>query len=257
MAEHSEYLGFLRYSGKPLEKGYMGTRQSAEALLGLDEALRYFVNKQDKELANFDYDIPVRVKKGSWEALIPQDIAAYIRPALAIILTSYGSAAAAKMAQNDFKDASLTAVFKKAVQAIQWVIKIGKHLGTLTKQKFENLEWKDGNQLIGILNEKGERLFVPAIFLEFYEQMPVHLLKKIASIVSKDIKLEIVVRDDNKDKSESLEQTHKSIFCPDNSDELFPELKHGQEVELEGTVTRGNENTNNIGFQYKGHILTC
>jgi hypothetical protein len=38
---------------------------------------------------------------------------------------------------------------------------------------------------------------------------------------------------------------------------LFPELEHGQPVELEGSTTRGNENSNNIGFRYKDHILTC
>ena len=38
---------------------------------------------------------------------------------------------------------------------------------------------------------------------------------------------------------------------------VFPELKHDAYVELEGYVTRGNENTNTIGFQYMDHILTC
>ena len=257
MTETVEYIGFLRYSGKSLEKGYLGARQSAEALIGLDEALRYFVNEQDKELAKFDYDIPVRIRKGTWEAWIPQDIGVYLKPAATIIATAYLASAASKMAQNDFKNASLTALFKRAMQVIQWIIKIGKHLGTLTKRKFEDIEWRDGNRLIGILNENGERLFVPAAFLKFYEQMPIHLLKKIASIVSEEIKLEIAVYDDNEDKIESLGQPHKHIFCPDTTDVLFPELKHGQEVKLEGTVTRGNENTNNIGFQYQGHILTC
>ncbi len=257
MTEPHEYIGFLRYSGKPIEKGYLGARQSAEALIGLDEALRYFVNQQDKELAKFDYDIPVRVRKGTWEALIPQDIAVYIKPALTIIATTYLASAASKMAQNDFKDASLTAIFKKAMQGIQWIIKIGKHLGTLKKRKFEKLEWRDGNQLIGILNGNGERLFVPAIFLGFYEGMPVHLLEKIALIISEDIKLEIVVHENNKDEVESLEICHKGIFCPDIEKLLFPELEHGKEVKLTGLVTRGNENTNTIGFQYQGHILTC
>ena len=38
---------------------------------------------------------------------------------------------------------------------------------------------------------------------------------------------------------------------------LFPDLIHGQYIELEGHVTRGNENANTIGFEYKNHILTC
>ncbi len=38
---------------------------------------------------------------------------------------------------------------------------------------------------------------------------------------------------------------------------LFPELIHDLFVELEGHITRGNENSNTIGFMYEGHILTC
>ena len=37
---------------------------------------------------------------------------------------------------------------------------------------------------------------------------------------------------------------------------MFPELAHGDYVELEGDITRGNENSNNLGFRYDGHILT-
>jgi hypothetical protein len=38
---------------------------------------------------------------------------------------------------------------------------------------------------------------------------------------------------------------------------LFLELVHNQYVELDGHVSRANENTNTIGFVYKGHVLTC
>jgi hypothetical protein len=38
---------------------------------------------------------------------------------------------------------------------------------------------------------------------------------------------------------------------------LFPELKHGMNVVLDGEVTRGNETTNSIGFRYNDHILTA
>jgi len=43
----------------------------------------------------------------------------------------------------------------------------------------------------------------------------------------------------------------------DGAEILFPEFQHGQRISLEGVVTRGNEMTNTIGFQYSGHILTC
>jgi hypothetical protein len=257
MENSCEYIGMIRYEGEPLKQGYLDARKSAEALLGFDESLRYFISKQDSELSKVDYEIPVQIRKGSWEALIPHDIAVYIKPAVAIITTAYLASAAKKIAENDFRNASISALFKKSMQAIQFMIKIGKHQGSLLKRKFDNLRWRNGNREIGIPNEKGEYLFVPKIFLDYYEQIPSNILRKLASIVTKDIKLDVVVHQDNKDEIESLELSHKNIFCPDVVELLFPELKHGETVKLSGLVTRGNENTNSVGFQYKGHILTC
>jgi hypothetical protein len=255
MTESPEYIGFIRYKGQPLEQGYLDARKSAEALLGFDESLRYFIGKQDSELSKVDYEIPVRIRKGTWEALIPQDIASYIKPAIAIITTAYLAGAANKMAENDFENVSLVLLFKKSIQAIQWVLKIGKHLGSLSKRTFEKIQWR-GTE-IGIPNENGEYLYVPKLFLDFFEKIPVHFLKKLASLITNDIKLEVGVGQDNKDEVESLDLVHKRIFCPDVEELLFPELEHGKEVKLTGLVTRGNENTNSIGFQYRDHILTC
>jgi len=78
MADPVEYIGFIRYEGKPLEQGYFDTRKSAKVLLGFDRALRFFVAQQDAELAKSDYPIPVRIRGGSWEALIPHSIAHWI-----------------------------------------------------------------------------------------------------------------------------------------------------------------------------------
>ena len=257
MAKSPEYIGLIRYKGKPLETGYLDARKSAEALIGFDEALRYFVGKQDIELSKIDYEIPVRIRKGSWEALIPYDIQSWILTALGAGLTVYVVTAATTMAQNDFKNVSIVSLFKKSMQAMQWILRIGKHLGSLSKRVFEKVQWRDGNRLIGIPNEKEEYLFVPKLFLDLYEKIPVNILKKLTSIVTENIKLEVVVHEDNKDEVESLELLHKSIFCPDVGELLFPELKHGEAVTLSGPVTRGNENTNSIGFLYQGHILTC
>ena len=38
-----KYIGYLKYSGKSVEDGLMDARKSAEALLGFDEVLRYFI----------------------------------------------------------------------------------------------------------------------------------------------------------------------------------------------------------------------
>jgi hypothetical protein len=38
---------------------------------------------------------------------------------------------------------------------------------------------------------------------------------------------------------------------------ILPELQNGQYVTLSGYVSRGNQNTGTIGFQYNGHTVTC
>lgn len=45
------YLGYLKYDGDAVEEGVMDARLSAEALLGFDEAFRYFVKKRETILA--------------------------------------------------------------------------------------------------------------------------------------------------------------------------------------------------------------
>lgn len=261
MKETPEYIGLIRYKGKPLKDGYFDARKSAQALLGFDEALRFFVGKQDSELSKIDYEIPVRIRKGTWEALIPQDIATYIKPVLILIATAYAASAAGKMAQNDFKNVGFVSLFKKAIQAMQWVLKIGKHLGSLTKQSlkqsYEKMKFRKNNTEIGIQNNDGEYLYVPKMFLDYIEHMPANILDKLASLVTEKIELEVVVYDEKKDVSESLGMTHKNIFCPEVEELILPELKHGEEVKLKGHVTRGNEPQNSIGLFYKDHILTC
>ncbi len=252
------YIGFIRYKGKPVKDGYLDARKSAQALIGFDEALRFFVGKQDSSLSKIDYEIPVRIRKGSWEAIIPHDIASWMLTAAGLALTTYFTTAAKKMAENDFENASITSMFKRAIEAMQWIVKIGIHLGTLTKRSFENLKFRDGNKLIGIPNKNGKYLYVPKLYLDFYETLPPNILKKIASVVSDNITLEVgVSSEDKKDKVVSLGICNKKIFCPDNDDVLFSELQHDDKINLTGFVTRGNENANSIGFQYKDHILTC
>ena len=79
MPQEEEYLGFFKYDGQSVAEGYLDARKSAEALLGVDEAVRYFVAKQIPGLRNADYELPVRIQKGSWEALIPHDLPSWLQ----------------------------------------------------------------------------------------------------------------------------------------------------------------------------------
>lgn len=254
---NTEYLGYLKYEGNRVSDGYLDARKSAEALLGFDEALRYFVGKQSKALADVDFEIPVRVEKGSWVALIPQSIGGWVLTAFGAATTAYVVTAATKMADHDFKEIGIQDMFRKALMGMQWLIRIGKHLGSLSRKTFQNVQWRNGNEEIGIPNNAGEYLFIPKEFFDLYVNAPQSLLAKVTRIVIQERTMVIALCQDDGDVKEEVSVANRSIFCQDNDDLLFPELIHGMDVSLEGLVTRGNENSNTIGFQHNDHILTC
>lgn len=247
MEQEEGQLGYVKYSGELVKDGYLDARKSAQALLGVDEAIRFFVFQQAPELRTTDFEFPVKVKKGSWEIVIGG------------ILLAYGVKAAQKMAENDFKDIGLKHVFKKALSAIQWMIRIGKHMGDLTIKKFERVKFKDNNTLIGIRNSQGEFLYVPKEFLDFYASASPNLLKKISEVVEEERTLSVGIYDGNAVIEETVTRRHRQIFTNEVEEPgeiLFPELEHGQIVIIEGELTRGNEMSNTVGIGYQGHILT-
>lgn len=251
------FIGSVRYVGPATREGYLDARTAAQALVGIDEAVRYFASAQASSLSGVEYELPVLVRKGSWEALIPTDVASWVRTVLAAGATAYVVTAAQKVASNDFEEASLQVIFTKALEAIQWAIRLGKHVGSLSRRVFERVEWRNGNREIGIPNGAGDVLYVPYEYFQLYEKMPVALLSKITQVVEEERSLEVVVRKDGAEVTERVTTTHKTIFCPSADEVLFPELVHGMIFDEEGFVTRGNENANSVGFQYQGHILTC
>jgi len=267
MKNEEKYIGYLRYYGESsVKEGLLDMRKSAEALVGFDEILRHFLIKEDPSLLGTEFEIPVRIRKGSWEAVIPEIIDKLLSPS-GIVATA-GSAyllATAKKAADDglfqtgvAKD--IKATFRAAIKSAQWVIKIGSHMGTLTKKKFENAKIDQQNQEIQIPNERGEFLSVAKKYLDLYSECPEGLFSRNAGVIENERNLEIGVYEDGKEKKVSITEREKSIFYRKGEEEdtgLFPELKHGQGVELEGGITRGNEKRNTLGFEYRDHILTC
>jgi hypothetical protein len=197
------------------------------------------------------------VRKGSVEISLPNEIGPYVAAALASGVATYMATAAKKMAENDFAGVGIRDVFRKALQGIQWAIRIGKHVGSVARRTFEGVRWRNGNQEVGIPGADGEMLYVPKEFLDLYEKMPAGLLMKITSVVTEERELQVVVYRAQGEETESVTIDTKPIFCPSASDVLFPELEHDAIFDEEGLVTRGNENANSLGFMYEGHILTC
>jgi len=63
----NNYLAYFKYSGEKTREGYMDAKKSAEALLGIDEVLRFLIYKKAPELSEIKFDIPIKIQKGSWE----------------------------------------------------------------------------------------------------------------------------------------------------------------------------------------------
>lgn len=251
-------IGYIKYSGESLTDGIMDARQQALALLGIDSALRFYINKQSPELQKFNYEIPIKIQKGSWEALIPASAADWVITTACALGFAYTKKAIEKMAENDFGDVGFKGVIKKAINCLKWFARIAIHIGDTTTKKFSNVKFADNNSKIGIMNSSGEYLFVPKYILDMYVNSNPSLLEQLAGNISDTKELIIGTIEDNEKDEVKISNSNKSIFCKEDVEEvLFPELKHGDMVTLEGEVTRENKTTNNMGFKYLNHILTA
>jgi hypothetical protein len=259
--ENEEYIGYIQYCGKLVDNGLLDARKSAQALLGFDEAIRFFVGCQNPEFKEIDFELPVRIRQGSWEALIP-DVIFWLKAAagtaLTGALTAYSIKAAQKMAENDFSNVGLKTIIIKSIESIQWVIRIGKHLGTLSIKKFKGVKFRNENSEIGLPNAEGEYLWVPKAYLDLFVKSPKSLLERVTDLVEDERVLIIGLFKKGKEINERVTLPYKCIFASkDEDDMLFPELKHGMKVTLEGEVAKGNKSSNSIGFIYEGYTLTA
>lgn len=253
-------FAYIKYEGKSVKEGFLDARKSGEALVGIDDLLRYFLTQEDPEIKAYEFEIPVRIRKGSWETIFQEDInGLLIKGLFTWAAANYAKEALGEMAKNDFKGKGFKPLFKKAFKGMLHVIKLAKHVGTLNKQKFEGLNFKDNNTLVKITNEKGEELWLPTEVLELYSNCPETVFNNLAKIIEEDRELTIGMVDKNLVIEEKITTTTKYIFAKEEeTDEIIlPELVDGEFVALDGHVTRGNEKSNTIGFLYEGHIITC
>lgn len=259
--DEEKYLGYIKYEGPLVEDGLMDARKQAKALIGFDSALRYFIAKRAPDFRNIDFEIPVRVRKGSWEALIPETVAGWVQAGLGVVATAYFTKAAQKMADKDFEDFGITDLFRVAIDSIKWFARIGKHMGNVTIREFKNVQFTDGLKQIGIKNEDGEVLFVPKHILDLYVSTNPGLLKDMAENIQDGRSFAIGSVQAGDVDEEIVDLKDKYIFCDEDAEleegVLFPELVHGDYVVLEGEVTRENKTSNSMGFKYNDHILTA
>lgn len=259
MENSEKILAVIKYEGKLVEQGYLDARKSGEALVGIDELIRYFIYQENPQVKDFDFEIPVRVRKGSWETIFPENIDKVALGAFGLWMAGkYIGSALEEVAKNDFKDVSFKEIFKKAFKGIIYVIKLSKHLGTLAIKKFDNVQFGENNELVKIINDNGEELWIPVEVLELYSNCPQTVFNKLAKVIEEERELVVSINDENIIVEETITNKYKYIFTKTEDDDeiVLPELQHGEYVEIEGHITRGNEKSNTIGFLFQGHIIT-
>jgi len=260
MPDKNTTIGYLKYSGSLVDDGLLDARKAAKALIGFDELVRYFIAKDDPHFREVDFEIPVKIEKGSWVAAITDATFGLIVAGLGIFAASYLGTAGKLMAENDFKESGvgLKDVFKGALTKAQWMIKLAKHLGSLKRKQLAHVTFKNNNTILSIPNDNGAILDVPKEYVDYFSECPDRLFSKVSSLVESERKLSIGVYNEGRLEEVFITLHEKDIFYSAEEEEvLFPELVHGQAVELEGNITKGNQNTNIIGFNYNDHVLAC
>ncbi|WP_439535469.1 hypothetical protein [Methyloversatilis sp.] len=255
--EQFEDLGFVKYTGESLVNGVIDAGSAGSALVGLDEAVRFFNSQQSPSFGDLQYDVPVQTRAGSWEAVLVAGAA--VGGAFAL---GYAKKAGEKLAKNDFKDIGLKDALKKSMAALQTLAKLIKHTRRARGWDRARIEPSLGQETVLVANEKGEELPVPLEYFLWYQQVPPRLLTRMTSVVRADRVLTIgVIKAAGTDEVTIVDE-EKHLFDQLQEDEfeediLFPELTHGADARLEGRLIRGSEASNSIGLEYLGHVINC
>jgi len=261
----NRYLGYIKYEGKSVEDGIFDARKSAQALLGFDQSVRYFAVKEEPYLLDKDYELPVEIKKDSWDIFLPV-IQQLVTPegAASIAAATYATKSISKAATDGLFEIGLSKdiqkIFKGAIVSMQWVVKIAKHVGSFKREIQINHNLEEGK--VEIVNSSNETLVIPRKYFEQYKACPEKILDKLAENVTEKKVLKIGTFNQEEIEEVVIDESSKAIFYSGEIDKeveddtLCPELQDGEYVELDGTITKVNERANTLGFQYKDYILT-
>lgn len=253
-----EEIGFIKYSGNSLKDGVIDAGSAGSALVGLDEAIRFFNIQQSPDFASLEYDVPVKTRAGSWEAVLITG-ATVVGGTFAL---AYAKKAGEKLAENDFKDIGLKHAIAKSMAAVQWLAKLVTHTRRQRGWEYSRIEPTLNSDFAVIENDSGVELHVPMEFYRWYQQMSPRLLVKMTSVIRKDRVLTIGSIRDERVETVTITENEKRFFDTIDTEDieeetLFPELIHGQNIMIEGRLIRGNEASNSIGLEYMGHVINC
>lgn len=251
-------VGFVSYELEGMPTGVVDAGAGGAALAGIDEAIRFFNRQQGGELSAGSYEIPVYTGEGSWLAIVMGLMAI---PATAFV-TSYAKKAGEKMAEKDFADIGMRDVARKSMDALVHLVEVIKHLKGLPDWAQTKVAWSQDARKARVFNDGGDVLEVPSEYIKWYRQIPKGILKRLSAPILRGGRVTFASRQESGEfLSVDVEASQVPLLVgqeePSEDTFLFPELKHGDDVELEGLITRGNQSTNSIGFQFQGHILNC
>ncbi|MCY3972989.1 MAG: hypothetical protein OXF52_02115 [Candidatus Dadabacteria bacterium] len=270
MKQEEKYIGYLRYSGKPVKDGILGARKSAEVLIGFDKILRHFLLKEDPKLKNFDFEIPVKIQKGSWEMCIPEAVDIFfVGKTLATI---YGAETVRQAAKDGVLETGLAKdirkTFRATLKSIQWIIRAIKHNeGFITKNQLKHcyVEQTQEGTLMIFKNKKGDILKVPEQYRHLIATCPKGLFSQNAKIIQEDTKMEIGIYGEeektfisNKEKHIFFKRrdTNRSISeTTISKPHALLEFKDEEPVELEGEVIKVTKSE--VQILYKESKISC
>ena len=262
--EHKELFGYIKFDG--IQDGVIETRKLKKILDGLDESFNHILKLEfdgNDEIDFNKFDFTIRVKEGSLviDLIVPVVIGGIMTGA-GVFALSYLKKVGEKLAENDVADKTsleiISGIKEKVFDTFHKILKIEKHLKG-EKKKIKTGKFKNDNHDIEIINDENLVEIVSVKELTIYKKIPNKVFSKIISEVDKNNNLDIVkILPNNKKDIVRITEKEKGYFdIIDDNDEdiILPELKHNDEVELEGKITKINETWKTLGFEYKGYIL--
>lgn len=256
-----DYIGYVRYHGKAVQSGIFDAKDAAEALLGTDEILRFFVKQKDPKLSQKEFNLPVRIQERSWGIIIPTVLTVGASAFIVSYAKKLGETAATVGLFESGTAKDIGKIIQGAITTLNWVVRIRKHRKRMGEKEIPGSKFIENNKFLLLPSpDGGEPLSVPVEAWEAYTKVPGNLMNKVASLVQEGRELEIAVAgDDGSVDRAAIGLRDKSYFIGDESEDemVCPELEHGDWVELEGTITRSNVESNTLGFRYREHTLTC
>lgn len=217
----NDSLGYLSYSGESIQNGIFDARQSASALLGFDNLMRYFIKIENPELKDVDFNFPVKIKEGSWIIEIPNNIDSFLHIIGGGLVVYYLKEVVKKAGSDGFLETGPVKDVKKIIQGAinlaKWCIKIRKHIKD--RNVAENIDLTNETVQIKVDNELLE---IPIKIYTIYKNLPKGFFNGISEAITKDITLTIGEKLDNGkfDKTE-ISYSEKTFFYT-KLRELYP-----------------------------------